>query len=129
LIEWWQAGDRIIIFLDANEDMMAGPFQQMLMGNGSLHMREAVFVRHPDPQWHTMATFQCGDRSGQFPIDGCFVTLDLNPDAATWLSASCCPGDHRFLLMDINMEALIGDNLFWVARPAARWLSCMIPEA
>jgi hypothetical protein len=31
--------------------------------------------------------------------------------------------------MDIKMEALVGENLFRVARPAARRLSCTIPEA
>jgi hypothetical protein len=111
LIEWRQAGDRIIVFLDANEDMTAGPFQQMLTGNG-LHMQEAVLMRYPDPRWRTTATFQCGDRMGRFPIDGCFVTPDLDPDVATWLSASHCPGDHQFLMMDIKMEALVGENLF-----------------
>jgi hypothetical protein len=61
LISWRQAGDHIIVFLDANEDMMSGPFFQMLTGNG-LHMKEAVFSKHPDPRWCEMATFhQCGD--------------------------------------------------------------------
>ena len=124
LISWRQAGDRIIVFLDANEDMTSGPF----FHNG-LHMKEAVFSKYPDPRWRETATFQSGDRSGRFPIDGCFITPDLNPDAATWLAVSGCPGDHRFLIMDICMEALVGENLFRVVRPSARRLSCTIPKA
>jgi hypothetical protein len=108
--------------------MTSGPFFQMLTGNG-LHMKEAVFSRYPDPHWRETATFSFGDRSGRFLIDGCFITPDLTPDAATWLAVSCCPGDHRFLIMDIRMEVLVGEKLFRVACPTARRLSCTIPEA
>lgn len=48
LLSWHQASDRIIVFLDANEDMMSGPFYQMLAGDG-LYMKEAVYSQHPDP--------------------------------------------------------------------------------
>ena len=61
LIAWWQAGECLIVFLDANEDMTSpGPFHDMLTGNG-LHMHEAVTSHHPDSRWHMTVTFQCGD--------------------------------------------------------------------
>jgi hypothetical protein len=37
LFAWQEAGDHLLVFLDANENMMAGPFHDMLMGEG-LHM-------------------------------------------------------------------------------------------
>jgi hypothetical protein len=41
LVTWRQAGDRLIVFLDANEDMTSGIFNDMLTGEG-LHMKEAI---------------------------------------------------------------------------------------
>jgi hypothetical protein len=85
LISWRSAGDRLVVFLDANEDMTKGPYYNMLTGEG-LNLQEAVTTRHPDPRWCTTATFKSGDRIGRFPIDGCFITPDLPTEAATWLA-------------------------------------------
>jgi hypothetical protein len=41
LFTWQEAGDQLVVFLDANKDMMVGLFYDMLTGNG-LHMQEAV---------------------------------------------------------------------------------------
>jgi hypothetical protein len=38
-------------------------------------------------------------------------------------------GDHRFAVLDINSEALVGDSLLKIVRPAARRLSCSVPSA
>jgi hypothetical protein len=57
------------------------------------------------------------------------MTPDLNPDAATWLSASRCPGNHWFAILDISMDALVWDNLFHAVQPTACRLSCTIPKA
>jgi hypothetical protein len=118
LLTWRQSGERLIVFLDANEDTTSGGFHDMLTGNG-LHMREAVLHRHPDPRWRTTATFKSGDRIGRYPIDGCFVTPDLPTAAATWLAFERCPGDHRFCILDFNTAVLIGENILKVVRPAA----------
>ena len=47
LITWQQAGKCLIIFLDANENVILGPFHDMLTDNG-LHMHEAVMSQHPN---------------------------------------------------------------------------------
>ena len=60
-----------------------------------------------------MATFQCGDHIGHFPIDGCFVMLDIVPNMATWL----CPGVHCFVILDFWMDVLDGDHILWVVHP------------
>lgn len=54
---------------------------------------------------------------------------DFDPNTATWLAACRCPGDHRFTIMDIRMDALVGDNIFHVAWPAVQCLSCTILKA
>jgi hypothetical protein len=128
LIIWRQAGERLVVFLDANEKITTGPYQEMLTGQG-LHMHKAVSHRHPDPRWRTTATFKSGDRIGRHPIDGCFVTTDLLTEDATWLAFARCPGDHRFAIVDIKTDARVGDNILKVVRPVARRLSCSIPDA
>jgi hypothetical protein len=128
LLTWQQSGERLIVFLDANEDMTSGGFHDMLTGNG-LHMREAVLHGHPDPRWRTTATFKSGDRIGRHPIDGCFVTPNLPTEAATWLAFERCPGDHRFSILDFKTAVLVGENVLKVVCPAAQRLSCAIPSA
>lgn len=54
---------------------------------------------------------------------------DLDPDAATWLATCCCPGDHRFVILDVHMDALVGNNIFCMVHPAAQHLSCTILKA
>jgi hypothetical protein len=118
LCTWRSAGDRLVVFLDANEDMTKGPFLDMLTGEG-LNLQEAIASRHPDPRWANTATFKSGDRIGRHPIDGCFVTPDLPTEAATWMAFQRCPGDHRFAVIDFKTEALVGDHILKVVRPAA----------
>ena len=48
LLEWRQNGERIVVFIDANENMTCGKFHSMLSGP-DLGFREAVSFRHPDP--------------------------------------------------------------------------------
>ena len=118
LLSWQQAGEHLVVFIDANENMTAGTFHHMLTGEG-LYLQEAVTSHHPDPCWSTTATFQSGDHLGHFLIDGCFVTPDLPPDTTTWFTASHCPGDHCFVILDFHMDALVGDHIFHVVHPDA----------
>ena len=103
LIAWWQAGECLIVFLDANENMISGPFHDMLTGT-DFHIYEAITSHHPDPQWSMMATFQCGNCIGCFPIDGCFVTLDLNPNMATWLGAALGTTALQYLIFKLTFS-------------------------
>ena len=48
LLEWRQNGERIVVFIDANENMTCGKFHSMLSGP-DLGLREAVSFRHPNP--------------------------------------------------------------------------------
>lgn len=45
---WRAAGERLIIFADANENATNGPFHDMFTGP-ELQLREAVTHRHPNP--------------------------------------------------------------------------------
>jgi hypothetical protein len=48
LLSWRSAGNRLVVFLDANENMTKGPFYDMLTGEG-LYLWEAVTTWHPNP--------------------------------------------------------------------------------
>jgi hypothetical protein len=125
---WRQAGERLVVFIDANENTTKGPFHQMF-GSPALQMREVVSHRHPDPRWRHTATYHKGNSLGKWPIDGVYATPDLPFDAASWLQFMPHLGDHRFAVLDINSEALVGDSLLKIVRPVARRLSCTLPEA
>jgi hypothetical protein len=125
---WRQAGERLVVFIDANENMTKGPFHDMFTCP-DLQMREAVSHRHPDPRWQHTASYQKGDTLGKWPIDGVYVTPNLPIDASTWLQFQPHLGDHRFAILDINSKSLVGDDLLKVIRPQARRLSCNIPKA
>ena len=109
LLEWRQNGERIVVFIDANENMTCGKFHSMLSGP-DLGLREAVSFRHPDPRWTHTGTYSKGPYTGQYPIDGVYVSPDLPIRAATWLQIIPALGDHRFTVIDIHAQALVGDN-------------------
>jgi hypothetical protein len=127
LLAWRQAGERLIVFMDANENMLRGPFSDML-SSPDLQMHEATFHRHPDPRWLSTATYQKGNSLGKCPIDGVWVTPDLPLDATTWMQFLPHLSDHRFHVMDINAEALVGEHLLKIVRPQARCLACSVPS-
>jgi hypothetical protein len=57
---WWHSGERLVVFIDANENMTKGPFHDMFT-DPDLQMREAVTHWHPDPRWQHMVSYQKGD--------------------------------------------------------------------
>jgi len=117
LLTWRQAGERLILFMDANEDTTKGPLNEALTGPGLL-MREGVRSHHPSLP--VTPTFKARGRAGRVPIDAVYLTPDLPLEAGTWISANRCPGDHRFCLIDIRWKALVGEDLFKIKQPEAR---------
>lgn len=115
---WRAAGEQLIVFVDANENVINGPFHDMFV-SPALQLREAVMHRHPDPRWQHTATYSKGDSRGKWPIDGVYVTPDLSFDAASRLQFMPHLGDHRFAVLDIKSDALVGDSLLKIVRPVA----------
>jgi hypothetical protein len=126
LSQWRQDGDRVIAFIDVNENMLRGPFHAMFMAP-ELQMREVVSSRHPDPRWLNTASYSRGQFLGKWPIDGVYAMPDLPFDAATWLAFMPHLGDHRFAVVDIKAQALVGDEMIKIARPQAQRLVCTLP--
>jgi hypothetical protein len=55
---------------------------------------------------------------GWHPIDAVYLTPDLM-EVGTWISKICSPGDHRSCIIEIHWKALVGEDMFKIARPKA----------
>jgi hypothetical protein len=40
-------------------------------------------------------------------------------EAGTWMSTICSPRDHRSCIIEIHWKALVGEDMFKIARPEA----------
>ena len=96
LREWRAAGEAIILFIDANEDVRSGPFQEALRAP-EIGMLETMSSTHP--QYKLPATHERGSR----PIDGVFTTEEIDVQAAAYLARGRGFGDHRTMVLDIPM--------------------------
>ena len=120
LKEWRSQGEKIILFIDSNEDMATGPLSRML-ANDDLAMVDAVRLKSNAPG---PPTFVRGRRQ----IDGAWVTPDVNVERACFLPFFFGVGDHRAIIVDIPIHSLLGGDIHTIARPSSRRLVCSDPE-
>ena len=117
LRQWREKGDRLVLFIDANEDMRDGPIQREL--SSALDMYDAVQeVGDANP----VATHQRGSRQ----IDGVWVTRDLQVARACFLPFHLGVGDHRAILLDVRSSSLLGRPSSLIQKPTMRRLQCWI---
>ena len=115
LRKWREGGDRLVLFMDANEDMRDGPLQREL--SSSLDMYDVVSSFSDSAP---VATYQRGSRQ----IDGVWATSDLWIIRACFLPFRLGVGDHRGILLDIQSASLFGRPSALIQRPAMRRLQC-----
>ena len=116
LKEWRNQGEKLILFLDSNGNMLNGPLSRML-AHTDLGMIDAVHHRSGLPGPHTFI-------KGSRQIDGAWVTLDVDIDRSCFLPFYFGVGDHRGILMDVPQRTILGGDIHKISRPAARRLSC-----
>ena len=119
LRQWRRQGDRIILYLDANEHVMDGQLNKALQGPG-LEMMEAL---HTFTQAPLLPTW----RNGSSPIDGIWVTPKIEVTGAKILPFSKSIGDHRSFLLETTTRSTLGQDLPKIVRVEARRLSCRSP--
>ena len=114
LTKWTAKGDKIILFIDANENIAKGKMRQLLKKH---NMRDLVqsYTGQPGP-----ATFHAGTNQ----IDGCFGTPDVDCHHAEFLPLNSIMGDHRGIIIDIPEQVLYGEQKLKIARPQGRRLQC-----
>jgi hypothetical protein len=112
--------EKLVVMLDANEDVRAGPIHTMFTDLG---LRDAVLSRHSSlPAPGTSLT-------GSRPIDGIFVSEGLDILKATWQGIDSSASDHRMGILELTCSSLLGENLLDIVRPSARRLSTQNPQA
>ena len=70
------------------------------------------------------ATFFRGSR----PIDGLWVSSDLDISNACVMPFGFGVGDHRAFILDIPLESLVGENPVKILRPMSRRLNSHLPK-
>ena len=123
---WQQKGERLVLFIDVNEDTTRGELNLLLTG-GELNMQDSVCSHYPSLP--ATSTFWSGSWLGWVPIDAVYVMADIPIEVGTWMAVRQCPGDHRFCIIDIQWKAFVGENLFKITRPQAWHLNSQIPNA
>ena len=115
---WREKGDRLVLLMDANDHVVDGELAMRLRGEG-LAMEEAVHSRNPGqgPPTHFR---------GSQPIDGIWVTPDVEVCGAAYLPFDACLGDHRPVLVDVSMKSFLGSNMPRIVPAAARKLTSKV---
>ena len=116
LKKWREEGDRLIVCMDANEDIYKKSWGKVLTDVDGLNMSEVVgdFTGKKIGATHFR---------GSKPIDAVWATKDLTVASACVMPVGYGVGDHRLFVIDFLTSSLIGSNPPRIVRPAARRLN------
>ena len=92
---WRAAGDRIVVCLDANEDIYRKAIGKALMEEDGLDMKEVVGSYTGKRIGPTF--FQ-----GQLPIDRVWATSDIRVSNACIMPAGYSIGDHQLFIINMH---------------------------
>ena len=115
---WRAQGDRIILLMDANENVHSGNLTRRLSEEG-LEMKEAV---HDQTEGQGPNTHNRGSQ----PIDGVWFTPDLELKGASYLPFDGSLGDHRPVIADFSQRSVLGTNLPKIVPVKARRLNSKV---
>jgi hypothetical protein len=116
LKQWREQGDKLIVCLDANEDIYMKSIGKALTDTEGLNMAEAVgeFTGKK-----ISPTFFRGSK----PIDGIWTTPDIIVTHTCVMPAGYGVGDHRLFVIDMQASSLIGEKPMKVQRFTSRRLN------
>lgn len=121
LKRWRAQGDRILLFIDANEHILRGPIATRLRSDDiELHEAGHRFWDHGSEP-HTYV-------DGSLPIDGIFATPDIDVTNFLGLSFHESVGDHRTMIVEITTSSAIGRFQGNIVRPTSRRLTMRQPQ-
>ena len=120
LEQWREAGDRLIVCMDANENIYRKQVGKILTNEEGLAMKEVVgeFTGQK-----LGATFFRGTE----PIDGIWTTSDVVVTNTCVMPAGYGVGDHRLFVIDFLTSSLIGTSPPRIVRAAVRRINSKIP--
>ena len=120
---WRDAGDCIIIGMDANEDVRNPLLVNFFKTFG---MREAILERHASDS-SPPATYQ--RNTSRIPIDGIWCNRTLTAVHAGYFAfGDAIPSDHRALWIDFTLEEVLGQDSPPITKPSARKLKANDPR-
>ena len=120
LKKWRDEGDRLIVCLDANENIYKKSIGKALTALDGLAMTEVVGAYTGE---QIGATFFRGSN----PIDGIWATSDITVVNACIMPAGYGIGDHRLFVIDLCETDITGKHRPAVVRPMSRKLITKIP--
>jgi hypothetical protein len=112
LKKWREAGDRLVICLDTNEDIYKKSIGKELTDPGGLALQEVV---GDYTQQKIGSTFFRGSK----PIDGIWATPDITISNATIMPSGFGVGDHRLFIIDMATSNIIGTPPSQFIRPVS----------
>ena len=120
LLKWREEGDKLIVCLDANENIYTKSIGKELTNLDGLAMKEVV---------GSFTGKQVGPTffRGSNPIDGIWATSDITISNACIMPVGYGIGDHRMFIIDFITSDITGTNPPKVARPTARRLINKLP--
>jgi hypothetical protein len=119
LEKWRKDGDRLVVCLDANEDIYKKSLGKSFTKSDGLNMSEVVgdfTVKKIGPTFFR----------GSNPIDGIWATQDVVVTHASVMPAGYGVGDHYLFVMDFQKGSLIGEAPFRIQQFAARCLNTKV---
>jgi hypothetical protein len=99
--QWRAAGERIVLFMDHNKQVIKGNLGHKLADKEGLDLREAM-LHHTGSS--PGATFFRGSR----PIDGLSVSSNLDISNACITPFGYGVGDHQAFILDIPTKSMVG---------------------
>jgi hypothetical protein len=121
LKKWREQGDRIIVCMDANEDIYRKSIGRTLTDEEGLNMREVVGD-------YTGQKIGATYFRGSKPIDAVWATPDVEVVGACVMPAGFGVGDHRLFQVDFRATSLVGAAPPKIVRPQSRKLNTKIPR-
>jgi hypothetical protein len=116
-IKQWQAsGERIALFMDHNKHAIEGPLGKALADKDGPDLCKAIKL-------HTRASLGATFFRGLQPIDGLWVSKDLDISNACVMPFRFGVGDHCAFILDIPLESLVGVNPVKIVRPVSHRLN------
>jgi hypothetical protein len=117
--QWRKDGERLILCLDANENIYRGELGRRLTKLDGLGMKEVVGE-------FTARQLGATYFRGSEPIDGVWTTGDITVTNACVMPVGFGVGDHRLFVIDFATTTLVGSGTTTVVRPSLRRLNTKI---
>jgi hypothetical protein len=109
--KWWKEGERLILCVDANENIYWGELGWQLTDLDGLGMKEVVGE-------FTAKQLGATYFQGSEPIDGIWATGNLTVTNACIMPVGFGVGDHQLFVIDFATTTLVGSVLHTIVHPA-----------